>query len=239
MTTLSKRLKEAREEIGLTQGQLAKAAGLKNQSIIGALESGARKTSSHIPSIAAVCNVTALWLSKGTGQKYESESKSHPPVTLLARPIIVYDTLDELPSETTVLITQIDLDVSAGNGRENYEIIEKPPLPFQADYIRGIKASPKHLLAVKVVGRSMEPLLFDGDTVVIDKQDKRPPVNGGVFVVVYGEEMMVKRLFRLPNGIKVSSDNEAEGPRFELHDERMNDIDIVGRVKYRSGRGNF
>ena len=72
MSTLAQRLKEAREGNGLTQTELAKKAKLKNQSIIGSLESGYRKASSYIPQIAEALGVNALWLAEGVGGKYKN-----------------------------------------------------------------------------------------------------------------------------------------------------------------------
>ncbi|MBA9854460.1 hypothetical protein DEE91_00915 [Ralstonia pickettii] len=156
-----------------------------------------------------------------------------------ARPISVYSSLEELPPETTVLITHVDVALSAGNGRETWHIEEKEPLPFQADYIRRLDASPKNLVAVKVRGDSMETRLFNDDTVVVDRADKRIPASGGVFAVVYAGEMLVKRLFKLPNGsIDIVSDN----PKYKslvVPPDQLEHVDIVGRVKYRSGMGDF
>ena len=163
-----------------------------------------------------------------------AESKGFP-----ARPISVYNSLDELPPETTVLITHVDVVLSAGNGRETWHIEEKRPLPFQADYIRRLDCIPKNLVAVKVRGDSMEPRLFDDDTVVVDKAEKRIPASGGVFAVVYAGEMLVKRLFKLPDGsIDVVSDN-SKYKSFVVPPDKLEHVDIVGRVKYRSGTGDF
>lgn len=163
-----------------------------------------------------------------------AESKGFP-----ARPITVYNSLDELPPETTVLITHVDVVLSAGNGRETWHIEEKTPLPFQADYIRRLDCTPKNLVAVKVRGDSMEPRLFDDDTVVVDKADRRIPASGGVFAVVYAGEMLVKRLFKLPDGsIDVVSDN-SKYKSFVVAPDLLEHVDIVGRVKYRSGTGDF
>lgn len=79
MSTLSTRLIEAREESGMTQAQLAKAAGVKNQSTIGMIESGERKSSAYIPAIAFVLGVESLWLSEGRGPKSNNMPGSSPP----------------------------------------------------------------------------------------------------------------------------------------------------------------
>ena len=176
-----------------------------------------------------------LFEAEETALKRIAESKGFP-----ARPIAVYNSLDELPPETTVLITHVDVALSAGNGRETWHIEEKEPLPFQADYIRRLNSSPKNLVAVKVRGDSMEPRLFDDDTVVVDRADRRIPANGGVFALVYAGEMLVKCLFKMPDGsLRIVSDNKEKHPPFDVHVDKLEHIDIVGRVKYRSGMGNF
>ncbi|WP_155887997.1 S24 family peptidase [Cupriavidus sp. WS] len=156
------------------------------------------------------------------------------------RPIVTYESLEELPKESTVLITRVDVKLSAGNGREVWHIEEREPLPFQADYIRRLDAKPKDLVAVKVKGDSMETRLFDEDTVAVDTADTRVPANGGVFALVYAGELLVKRLFRLPdNGIKIYSDNHERYEPIIVAPDHVDNITIIGRVKYRSGMGDF
>lgn len=69
METLAKRLADARIKAGYSQAELAKAAGVKNQSTIGMLESGERLKSAYVPAIAAVLRVSALWLAEGKGPR--------------------------------------------------------------------------------------------------------------------------------------------------------------------------
>lgn len=156
------------------------------------------------------------------------------------RPIVTYESLEELPRESTVLVTRIDVELSAGNGRETWHIEEKEPLPFQADYIRRLDAKPKNLVAVKVNGDSMETRLFDGDTVIVDKADTRVRADGGVFALVYAGELLVKRLFRLPDGgLKVVSDNHERYEPIIVPPDQIDHVAVIGRVKYRSGMGDF
>ncbi|MDR3381765.1 S24 family peptidase [Cupriavidus basilensis] len=159
---------------------------------------------------------------------------------IVVRPITTYESLEELPAESTVLITRIDVQLSAGAGRETWHIEEREPLPFQADYIKRLDSKPKDLVAVKVDGDSMEPRLFDGDTAIVDRADTRVPANGKVFALVYAGELLVKRLQRLPDGgLKVISDNHERYEAITVPGDQVNNITIVGRVKYRSGTGDF
>ena len=81
METLAKRLKHARAQTSLNQTQLAKKAGLKNQSIIGSLESGHRKSSAYIPAIAQALGVSAIWLATGRGPMHNSGEGLIPEVS--------------------------------------------------------------------------------------------------------------------------------------------------------------
>lgn len=76
METLAERLKICREKLGLTQTQLAKNAKLKNQSIIGSLESGYRKSSAYIPQIAEALGVESLWLTTGKPPMTREEART-------------------------------------------------------------------------------------------------------------------------------------------------------------------
>ncbi len=96
MTTVSSRLKELRTELGLSQAELAKRAHLKNQSIIGALESGYRKKSSHIPAIAKALGVEALWLAEGKGPIKTNATQSAQEARIPVAPYVKDPVIDDL-----------------------------------------------------------------------------------------------------------------------------------------------
>lgn len=227
------------ERRGISQGGMLKA-----QAAIGCsatwLQTGAPPIEAVKPKSGADQIETRL------NKRSETTAYNPPPTAartlpgVTVRPIVTYESLEELPKESTVLVTRIDVELSAGNGKETWHIEEKEPLPFQADYIRRLDAKPKNLVAVKVHGDSMEPRLFDDDTVIVDGADKRVPANGGVFALVYAGELLVKRLFRLPDGgLKVVSDNLSRYEPITVQPDQVEHISVIGRVKYRSGMGDF
>ncbi|MFX3547673.1 S24 family peptidase [Ralstonia mannitolilytica] len=231
---LAHRICQAIDEAKLTAAEIAAECGVTPQAVNGWKRTG-RIGKGHLPKLSEMTGKSLEWfLGSEDSPKPQLIGKGFP-----ARPIAVYDSLDELPPETTVLITHVDVALSAGNGRETWHVEKKEPLPFQADYIRRLKASPKDLVAVKVRGDSMERGLFDDDTVVVDTADRRIPASGGVFALVYAGEMLVKRLFKMPDGsIDIVSDN-SKYKSLVVPPDQLEHIDIVGRVKYRSGMGDF
>lgn len=70
MTDLANRLIDARTKKGMTQEDLAKAAGV-SQSTIGNLESRIRHTARKLAVIAHVLGVNAYWLETGKGSPQE------------------------------------------------------------------------------------------------------------------------------------------------------------------------
>lgn len=78
MTTFAERLLSCRIALNMTQAELARAAGLKNQSIIGSLETGYRKSTSYTPALAAALGVSALWLSTGKGDRSQDAPCAAP-----------------------------------------------------------------------------------------------------------------------------------------------------------------
>ena len=155
MKTLAERLAEVRAEKGLTQGGLAKAAGLKNQSIIGNLESGHRKNSSHIPAIAAALGVSAMWLSSGRGHRSESEALLLSPNIHLAQ-----DTAQSRPYLVENVTPAPDIKgripliswIRAGQWSEAVDIYE----PGYAErWLPHLKNNGEHTYALRVDGDSM------------------------------------------------------------------------------------
>lgn len=66
MTNLADRLKIARLHAGLSQGELARKAGVK-QPVISQLETGKNAGSTYVVSIAEACGISAEWLVNGRG----------------------------------------------------------------------------------------------------------------------------------------------------------------------------
>lgn len=74
MTSLAKRLIEAREDKGWTKADLRRAAKLKSASTLTELEKGETSESPQLPVIADALGVDVLWLQHGRGSK----ARQHP-----------------------------------------------------------------------------------------------------------------------------------------------------------------
>jgi phage repressor protein C with HTH and peptisase S24 domain len=87
------------------------------------------------------------------------------------------------------------------------------------------------LSSIRVMGDSMDPLLRDGDEILVDRTPR--PFREGVHVVRLGEALHVKLLQAVPpERLRLISKNDA----YEPVDVAMADVDVVGRVVWKGGR---
>ena len=133
-------------------------------------------------------------------------------------------------SSTYVQIRRVRLKLSAGVSGFAVEYLaddEEEPLWFLRSFISKQGWRPDKLLALKVKGRSMEPGLTEGDTVLINTASQEPK-DGIAFAVNYEGEAVIKRLVRDAGQWWLVSDNpdQTRYPR-KVCDEHVR---IVGEV---------
>jgi len=123
------------------------------------------------------------------------------------------------------------VDVSAGPGAVAARELPFDAFRFSRRWLREQGFEPGHLSALRVMGDSMEPLLRDGDEVLVDERPR--PFRDGIHVVRLDERLLVKRVASQGGGrFSLLSQNLAYPPIAVSGEE----IDIVGRVVWKSGR---
>lgn len=163
---------------------------------------------------------------------HQSESESANISNRLPGEVISWDKPDDL-GEGYVLVDRYDVMMSAGNGHIQFVVHEKNPLSFRVEWFKSRGLKPVNCKALHVRGMSMEPYLQDGDTILINLDDKRI-VDGQVYAVFYGDEYRVKRLIKTPSGLVLRSDNP-QYPDIHLSNDDLEHVTILGRVVWRGG----
>jgi phage repressor protein C with HTH and peptisase S24 domain len=129
-----------------------------------------------------------------------------------------------------VLVPRYGAVASAGPGRVAGEAAETAlgEIAFEAAWMRaafGRAGSGFALLDVR--GTSMEPTLWDGETILVDLQSTEV-VSGGLYVLRDGEDVLVKRLQRMiGGGVEVVSDNPNFRSQAVADPEQLT---VIGRV---------
>jgi phage repressor protein C with HTH and peptisase S24 domain len=173
------------------------------------------------------------YISKGSPRKLEEEDRRR-----LADFFGVGETELGAPEEKSsrdrgewVEVPRIALEASAGPGATAAEEIPFDAFRFSRRWLRENGLEPAQLSAIRVMGDSMDPLLRDGDEILVDRTPRA--FREGVHVVRLGEALHVKLLQAVPPGrLRLISKNAA----YEPVEVAMSDVDVVGRVVWKGGR---
>lgn len=101
---------------------------------------------------------------------------------------------------------------------------------FRSDWMGTEHVSERNAVLMDIRGDSMEPLLKDGDTILIDQSDTQI-LDGKIYVVTLGDELRVKRVQKSMRGYVLRSENpryadiQIEGADLEL-------FKVHGRVRW-------
>ena len=139
--------------------------------------------------------------------------------------------ISSLPKGDWVEVPRLPLEASAGPGTVGAAEIPFDAFRFSRRWLREQGLEPALLSSIRVMGDSMDPLLRDGDEILVDRTPR--PFREGVHVVRLGEALHVKLLQAVPpDRLRLISHNAA----YEPVDVAMADVDVVGRVVWKGGR---
>lgn len=231
-------IRQARTSAGLSQvalgAQLAHELG-DDRGYTKANISGweTLRHSPNLKQLMAIAKVTGIGLPPGVvvamlGQPGDGLAEQNvPAVPPGARPVRIGDEPD------TIGVRFVKLKLHAGvAGFETEPVLEEGgSMPMPRAVIEKHNLSPTHLLALRVSGASMEPLLFEDDVVIINTSDRRP-ISREVYAVNFDGEACVKQLINRGGQWYLHSLNPDFGPI----NMRSGQCDIVGRVIYQPGR---
>lgn len=210
-------LKQLRKDNSLTQAELARLTGLK-VSAISMYENGNREPNFETLEIFAdFFNVDMNVL---LGREKKSDTTKLLPTTQI---------VENTPaSKSNRKIARIPLlgRVAAGIPIEAIENIED----YEEMYIPALE-DPHDYFALRIVGHSMEPRIWDGDVVIVHKQSD---VDSGqiAVVLVNGDDATVKQVKKSENGLTLIGLNPTVyTPHFYTADEVNNlPVRILGAV---------
>ncbi len=181
------------------------------------------------------------YITKGSPRKLEEEDRRH-----LARFFDVDESELGAPEEKSyeparggaaarqnqwVDVPRLAVDVSAGPGASSADEVPFDAFRFSRRWLAEQGLSGAQLSAIRVVGDSMEPLLREGDEVLVDRREQA--FREGIHVVRLGDSLLVKRVTNAGGGqFSLLSQNLAYPPMRVTAEECA----IIGRVVWKSGR---
>lgn len=235
MKTLSERISWLMATYQLSQSELARVAKVKQPSV-NAWISGKTKTL-NTEAAFAICAkypVMLTWLLNGEGEPIVSGKK------VIEADVDRGEIDDSDLSEEFVIIKASNVRCSAGNGYapNYYDSETKQGRVYKRSWLQKNHLNPKNLMIFPVHGDSMEPRLFDDDSITVDTSQK-DVINGRVYAFVFNGEYRVKRLRKLiDGGLLVISDNPSWGDE-KIEAQYTENVFIIGRVVDKSGSGGL
>ena len=164
------------------------------------------------------------WLLTGEGSPFpDSETPKATATDTLGNPVDI----DEF-----VFVPRYDIQAAAGHGQLVGDEQPMFAMAFRRYWIENyVTRDIKNLSVISVKGDSMEGVLNDGDTILINHGQTTP--RDGLYVLRLNENLLVKRLQLIPGDIvNVISANEAY-PTFEIDLKNpTDDVAIIGRVEW-------
>lgn len=234
-----KRLYEAAEALaGLrTQAEIARALNQSQQTVNNWEARGISKAGLLKAQSAIGCSAT--WLETGQGPMALAPrlvAEGSPPLAPAGadHPFLVDAKRVRIGDEPdTVPIRRVTLKLHAGvTGFETEPDLEDGGvLHMPRAVVDAYELVPHQLLAIRVRGQSMEPMMFEDDVVVVNTADKQP-VSREIYAVNFNGEALVKQLVRRNKEWFLHSVNPDFGPI----NVRSGQCSIVGRVVYQPGR---
>lgn len=131
--------------------------------------------------------------------------------------------------EAFELVSKVEARAGAGSSLVTSEDVEDV-YAFRRDFLRNASINAKQAIMMDVMGTSMEPLIRDKDTILVD-QSATDLRDGEIFLVGFGDDLLVKRLQRTPKGWLLRSENR-DFSDITVEGEDMDQFRVYGRVRW-------
>lgn len=223
MKTFGQRLRARIAEMGVSEPEIARRARIEkrrfNHYVID-------KRQPDFATLLQICRVVEATPDQLLGQR-PMASEAH-----------VGNTSDQPPSAPPEYFAVRHMEVRAGMGDPEYsEDDGDMTVAYFPQYLikHSLRAAAEDLRFMELEGPSMEPVLFDGDQVLVDIR-KRNPSQPAVFVLWDGHGRVAKWVERVarsdPPSLRISSEN----PRFKPYEALADEVNIIGRVVWYARR---
>lgn len=134
------------------------------------------------------------------------------------------------PDYPAIRRVRFKLSAGASGFAVDYTDDDDLPIVFRKEWFVSNGYKPEKLFAVRISSASMQPGLWENDTVVVNTDDTTPK-DGEVFAANFEGELVVKRLVRDESRWWLKSDNpdQTRFPRKACTD----DVFLIGRVVHK------
>lgn len=225
METLAERLQRLIEASPLSVPEIARRIGVTKQTLYN-ITSGTTAAdtlrASTLLGLAELLGVAPAYLMHGG----ETPAKAPAPGYVMKEDRADYSVNVEIPLWDARAAAGITAINEHGNG-------QRGSLLFRERSLRKQGITPEAAHCFYVTGDSMAPRVTDGAVVLFDTTDTQVR-SGKVYVIQWGEDTLLKRLFReAPGTLRITSDNKTN-PEYQdrVVSEADPDFRVLGRMRW-------
>ena len=225
-------IKKIRLSQGMSQRELARRANI-SQAALSYIETKNPERSEFLPRLADALGVSPEEIVDRGSHEDVVDRNSRDETVVIG---------DVKQDTSFIYIPEYDIAFSAGDGSYVEEVVpESTPKAYSLSFFQNRRINPDKCKRYKVTGDSMEPLLYDGDSVLAYQEPLGTRIRDGyVYVVRYGAELRIKRLTQnLDGSVTLRSVNPAHKD-FTISAQDVGEhFAILGRVIDKSGPGGL
>jgi phage repressor protein C with HTH and peptisase S24 domain len=206
--------------------RLARATGVSPSAFRKWLKGEAEPSRDRLVALAGTAGVSVAWLAQGEGPE--------PDLVSLDARARSPDLAAGAERSQFHLLPKTAKAAAAGSGEHTSDGATEF-IGFRHDWLRAtFNREPDDVILETAIGDSMEPLIGNGDLLLVDTTDQSVR-NFGVYVIELRTERLVKRVQRKFDGsLILISDNTRYQPEVITPDVAT-DVRVVGRVIWRGG----
>ena len=214
--TLGERLRYALNVRNVKSQTLAEFIG-SNRSAVSLWMSGRNKSirNDYLLKICDFLKISPDWLVSGEGEMEVPETD-----------------VNILNTGNYIKIPEYSISFSAGNGIEpTFEELEDVSAAFYPiDFFRRYNANSKNCKRFRVSGKSMAPLINDGDIILVDCSPITDINDDDIYAISMNGGLRIKLLAKQAKGLIIRSFNKSYQDEFLTNEEADVQIKIIGRV---------
>lgn len=246
---MAMRIKQVRKLLRLSQEKFGKLAGVSKSAVSQWESDQTTPERDALFSLQKNARINPKWITDGIDPMFNTNARAG--VSRVGEPLATYETIhsvyrpildwqdhEDLPLGQYVLLARISARLSATNNRLVYEPENLPPLPFTTAWIKNKGLRRRNLVMLEAVGENMEPRIFSGNTLLIDRGETVVE-DGRIYALRYGQQLRVQRLFRRYDGALIMQSYNQLYRDEIIPLEALNDqVEIIGRVVWSGGEIN-
>ena len=179
------------------------------------------------------------WMDKFHDQEATPTKHFHvaEPLIVYISAIVDWENPEDLPPNKYAFVARRQVKID--RNRVLYADLGVPPIAFPTQWIKKNELHHSNLATFEVSGNAMEPRIYSGDTVLINR-GKTEVEDGKIYALRYGHELRVNRLYRRYDGILIlRSYNRDSYPDENIPTEALKEqLEIIGRVVWAAGEVN-